>query len=150
MSNMKQIDDRFAVGLSPPSAEDLSALSAKGYRSVVNLRCAEEQGQPLQPDQEGETVRSLGMEYRHVPVSGDALDHDLVDAFRDQVKDLPGPVYIHCATGKRAGAFTMMHLASDNGMSGEATFQQAEAMGFACDSPDLAAFVCGYVDRRGG
>ncbi|MGJ8536532.1 MAG: beta-lactamase hydrolase domain-containing protein [Parasphingopyxis sp.] len=150
MSSVRKIDDRFAVGLNPPSADDLRALHEKGYRSVVNLRCEEEQDQPLQPDQEGEAARSLGMEYRHVPVSGEALDHDLVDAFRGQLKDLPGPVYVHCASGKRAGAFTMMHLASEAGMSGEATLQQAEAMGFACDNPNLAAFVRGYVDSCGG
>lgn len=150
MTNMKKIDDRFTVGMAPPTTDDLRELAQAGYRSVVNLRCEGEPGQPLEPAREGEEVRALGLEYRHIPVSGDAMGDALVDKFRDIVKALPGPVFVHCASGKRAGAFTMMHLSAENGMSGDATLQQAEAMGFVCDEPALEQFVRGYVDGQRG
>ncbi|MGB3738341.1 MAG: protein tyrosine phosphatase family protein [Pontixanthobacter sp.] len=150
MTNMKKINDRFTVGMAPPSADDLRDLAEAGYKSVVNLRCEEEPGQPLEPARESEEARAVALEYKHIPVSGDSMSNALVDQFRDGVKALPGPVFVHCASGKRAGAFTMMHLAAENGMSGDATLEQAEAMGFACDEPALEQFVRGYVDGQRG
>lgn len=150
MTDKRKIDEQFTVGLGHPSQHDLKQIADDGYKAVVNLRAAKEENQPLKPDEEGEAVRALGMEYRHIPVSPDARDFALVDKFRDSVKALPDPVYVHCASGKRSGAFTMMHVAAENGMSGKETLEKAESMGFACDSKDLENFVSGYVDREHG
>lgn len=147
MTHIKTLNDSFAVSTAPPSEGDLRALAKDGYKAIVNLRCQDEADQPIAPDLEGEVAASLGLEYRHLPVAGSAMSHELVDEFRASVEALPKPVLVHCASGKRAGAFTMMHLATQQGMGGDATLQQAADMGFVCDEPALEDFVRNYVDR---
>ena len=147
MTQIKILNGRFAVSTAPPSEGDLRALAEDGYKAVVNLRCQDEADQPLAPDRGGEVVASLGLEYCHLPVAGGTISDELVDEFRASVEALPKPVLVHCASGKRAGAFTIMHLASQQGMSGDATLQKAADMGFVCDEPALENFVRNYVDR---
>jgi protein tyrosine phosphatase (PTP) superfamily phosphohydrolase (DUF442 family) len=81
-------------------------------------------------------------------VSGDALDDEVVDRFREAIGRLPRPILLHCASGKRSGAMTMMHVASEQGMTGDEAIAKAESMGFECDTPELEAFVKDYVDRH--
>jgi uncharacterized protein (TIGR01244 family) len=141
-----KIDDRITVG-GQPGEEQLGDLARQGFKSVINLRTAGEPEQPLSPDQEGEKVRALGLEYRHIPVSTKDMRPEQVDEFRREVEGLPGPDFVHCHEGKRAGAFAMMHTAAQAGATGEQTLRQAEAMGFRCDTPQLKEFVSGYTDR---
>lgn len=150
MQNYIRIDDNYAVGKGPPDTETLAALQHEGFRAVVNLRTRGEENEPLDPDQEGDTVRAQGMEYVHLPVSAEEMDSERVDQFRDRIAELPKPVYVHCASGKRSGAFTMMHYAVEYALSGEDTLDQAQQMGFECDTPALENFVRDYVRQRGG
>lgn len=139
------IDDRFTVG-SQPTEEELGDLAARGFKAVVNLRCDNEAEQPLAPAAEGVAVGKLGLRYLHLPVSPAAMHGAQVDQFRKQVARLPGPVFVHCHSGKRAGAFVMMDHAVQAGWSGEQTLKTAAQMGFQCDVPALKTFVKGYVD----
>ena len=41
-----------------------------------------------------------------------------------------------------------MHMAVEQGMTGEQTLQKAEEMGFECDQPELEQFVKDYVDSH--
>lgn len=148
MTEVRKINERFAVGLEHPDEQGLSELAKDGFRAVVNLRHQQEDAQPLEPDEEGEQVKALGMEYVHIPVTGETLDRSVVERFRDTVSDLPGPIYVHCASGKRSGAFTMMHVASKREMSGDEALARAEDMGFECDSAELEQFVRNYVDSQ--
>lgn len=133
-----------------PSREDLQKLREEGFKSIVNLRTEGEEDQPLGPQEEGEVVRGLGMEYVHIPVSMDTLGKNTVDAFGTRLSTLPKPVFVHCSAGKRSGAFTLMVTAAQQGMTGDAALQKAEEMGFECDVPQLKAFVKGYVDSHPG
>lgn len=141
------INDRFTVG-GQPRTRDLRNLAARGFKSIVNLRCEGEAEQPLSPSDEGVKVIKLGMRYLHLPASPTAMQASQVDQFRTQVAALPGPVFVHCHSGKRAGAFVMMDHAVHTGRSGEQTLKTAAQMGFACDVPALKAFVKGYVDSH--
>lgn len=142
-----QLNDEMTVG-GQPSEADIETLAKDGYKSVVNFRTEGEEEQPLSPDEEKNKVVAAGMKYLHVPVSMESIDQSKVDAFREQLKSLPKPVFAHCKTGKRAGAMTMMHVAVENGMTGEQTLQKAEQMGFECDVPQLREFVTTYVDSH--
>lgn len=146
--NLRRINERFAVGLSHPGEHELAELAESGYRAVVNLRDQKEDDQPLLPREEGEKVRSLGMKYVHIPVSADSLDASVVDRFRESVADLEAPICVHCASGKRSGAFTIMHVASKENLSGDDALRKAKSMGFECDSAALETFVKNYVDSR--
>lgn len=144
MDTMK-INDEVSVG-AQPTEEQLAEFARNGVKTVVNFRTEGEEDQPLSPQAEGEKVRALGMEYLHVPVSTEAMGPEVVDGFRAKFPDLPKPLYAHCKSGKRAGAMVMMHIASEQGMSGAETLEKAEQMGFKCDQPQLKEFVERYVD----
>lgn len=147
MQQSMKINDAVTVGGQPDDGQ-LAELARGGFKAVVNLRTAGEQDQPLSPEAEGERVRALGMEYVHLPVSTKDMRPEQVDEFCQKLAALPKPVFAHCHRGKRAGAFVMMGVAVEQGMSGDETLQQAERMGFQCDQPELKEFVKVYVDRN--
>ena len=66
MENRIRIKDQLTIG-AQPTEEQLKHLAEEGFKSVVNLRMPGEEEQPLSPDEEGEKVRALGMEYLHIP-----------------------------------------------------------------------------------
>lgn len=147
MQNTMKISDRITVG-PQPEAKDFAELKRQGFRSVVNLRTSGEEEQPLSPQEEREEVQQQGMEYEHIPVSIEDMQVTLVDKFRLSLSELPGPVYVHCKTGKRAGAFSVMHHAVEQGVSGEEAVHKAMEMGFECDKPALVEFVKDYIDSH--
>ena len=148
MSERIKISDRFTVSRTQPTKEDLQEIKQQGFQSVVNLRTAGEDDLPLSPQEEGEIVRGLKMEYLHLPVSRENLDSERVDRFRQETAKLPKPILVHCHTGRRLGAFVMMDVAVRKGMSGEETVKKARDMGFKCDVPRLEEFVENYVDSH--
>ncbi|MFQ5804107.1 MAG: beta-lactamase hydrolase domain-containing protein [Candidatus Methylomirabilales bacterium] len=148
MEDRIRISHQLTVG-SQPTEGQLKQFAEEGFKSVVNLRISDEEDQPLSPDEEGVKVRSLGMEYLHIPISKKAIQPEQVDSFRQEIRRLPEPVFVHCHLGKRAGALAMMHTACEAGISGDQTLERAEQMGFKCDVPELKEFVTGYIDRTG-
>jgi uncharacterized protein (TIGR01244 family) len=86
----------------PPTPQQLEQAAALGYRTVVDLRSADEPGVAA----EAEQVRKLGLTYVHIPVAGAA---DLTDENARAlalVLDDPAarPALVHCASGNRVGA----------------------------------------------
>ena len=147
MSERHKINDAVTVG-AQVSEQEVQRLPQEGYKTVVNLREPGEQEQPISPDDERRLVERAGMKYVHIPVSGKDMKPEQVDRFREELKTLPAPVFVHCHKGKRAGAFAMMAAAIEAGWSGDKTLETAEQMGFKCDTPQLKDFVKGYVDRN--
>jgi uncharacterized protein (TIGR01244 family) len=147
MHERMRINEQITAGRQP-TAEELKELAREGFRSVVNLRTWPEEDQPLSPEAEGAQVRDLGLEYLHLPVSTNDLRPEQVDQFRQMLPQLPKPVYVHCHTGKRAGALVMMHMATEQGWSGQEALGKAEEMGYACDVPQLQEFFLHYIDQR--
>lgn len=145
--DVKQISDTVSVG-PQPSEDELDSLAEQGFKTIINLRTDQEEDQPLNPATEGELVRAKGLEYRNIPVSMDNMEPTLVDKFRNDLASLPSPTYVHCLSGKRAGAFVMMDEGVRNNMSGSDVLDQAEEMGFKCDQPELKQFVTEYVDSH--
>ncbi len=147
MQTRMQISEDITVG-AQPSESEFAGLANDGFKTVLNFRTSGEENQPLSPQEEEKIVRALGMEYINMPVSMETMGAKAVDAFREKLAHLPKPVFAHCDKGMRAGAMTMMHVAIENGMSGDQTLAQAEQMGFECDVPELKEFVKGYVDSH--
>jgi uncharacterized protein (TIGR01244 family) len=145
MPDKMKINDQVTVG-PQPSEEEIAQLAQDGFQTVVNFRTDGEEEQPLSPAAEGEKVESAGMKYLNIPVSMESMGPEQVDQFRSQFKDLSKPLYAHCKSGKRAGAMVMMHMAVEQGMTGDQTLQKAEDMGFECEKEELRTFVKNYVD----
>lgn len=148
MTQRIRISDNLTVATGQPTQEELERLSQEGFRAVVNLRTAGEQNQPLPPEAEGEIARAAGLEYAHIPVPPTGPQPEQVDAFQERLAELPGPVLVHCASGKRSGALAILHAAIQQGLSGEDALAKARALGFNWQSPELEDFVRRYLDRH--
>lgn len=148
MARRIKLSDGLSVDTGQPTREELGRLAQEGFKTVVNLRTAGEQNQPLSPEAEGEVARKAGLDYLHIPVASTDPRPEQVDQFREKLSELPGPVLVHCASGKRSGAFAMLQLATQEGLSGEEALARARTLGFDWKSPELEGFVRQYLDQR--
>jgi uncharacterized protein (TIGR01244 family) len=149
MQDTVRIDDRFTVAKFAPDREHFKQAAEAGFRSIVNMQ-TEGEKKGIGPQEEARAAKEAGLTYLHHPVDGEKLSDEVVDGFRRKATELPAPVLVHCASGKRSGAMVMMHLAAEQGMTGDQVIDKAEEMGFECDTPQLEEFVKSYVNRHNG
>jgi uncharacterized protein (TIGR01244 family) len=145
-----KIDEWVTIG-AQPSIDDLRELTGQGFKSVVNLRQANEEDQLLSPVDEGQEVGNLGLEYLHLPVSSRDLQSMPVDEYRRQLKRLPKPVFVHCRSGHRASLLAVLTIAVEQGLTGREIVQKAEKMGVNLNLPGLRSFLenyCGGPQRE--
>ena len=148
MAHRIKISDGLSVDAGQPTREELERLAHEGFKAVVNLRMVGEQNQPLSPEAEGEVIRKAGLEYLHIPVASTDPRPEQVDQFQEKLAELPGPVLVHCASGKRSGAFAILQTARQEGLSGEQALARAKQLGFDWKSPELDGFITRYLDQR--
>ena len=149
MRDTVQVNDRFTIAKFAPEADQIRQAAEEGFKSLINMQTDDEgTKQKMKPDEERQNAEDAGLTFLHHPVDGEKLSEDLVDDFRRKATDLPAPVLVHCASGQRSGAFVMMHIGSEQGMSGDEVIKKAKEMGFECDTPELEDFVKSYVDNR--
>ncbi len=82
--------------------EDLDAIAAAGFKAVINNRPDGES--PDQPPQEIIAARAaeLGLAYRFVPVVSGHFEAGDVQAFREALEEMEGPVVAFCRSGTRS------------------------------------------------
>jgi uncharacterized protein (TIGR01244 family) len=148
MSGDLKVSDTLYVGRGQPSEDELRALAADGFASIVDLRQADEGAQDLPPPLEAAAAGRHGLRYVHLPMPFDRLDDAMLDRFRTVVAELPGPVLVHCASGKRSGTLAIAHGAVESGLPGEAALDRIEAAGAAYGSDSMKDVVMRYVDRH--
>lgn len=98
----RRIDGRLTSSGQPTEAQ-LAAIRATGVAHILNLGLhSHEQALP----DEAASVRSLGMDYGHIPVAFDAPAHADFHAFCAAMERLDGAVInIHCIANLRVSAF---------------------------------------------
>ena len=141
------IDPAHNVALFTPDAKALEQAASAGMNTVVNFRASDEKG-GLSPDEERLVAEKLGLNYLHHPVTPDTLGPETVDEFRESLDDLPQPVFLHCASGKRAGAMTLMALAADKGWDGDTALQEGKSRGIDLTEEKIGQFVKSYADSK--
>ncbi len=98
-----------------PDPAGIAAAAEAGVGLVVNLRTEREMS-ALGFD-ERVAVEAAGMRYEHVPVSGAGLDAATLARVDALVADAPeGPVWVHCASSNRVGAWLAWHLVREHGL----------------------------------
>jgi uncharacterized protein (TIGR01244 family) len=148
MQERVKINERITTGRQP-SETQIKRLPQEGFKTVINLRTAGEEDQPLSPQEEGNLMKDQGLTYVNIPVSSQkGPKSEQVDRFRTEVERLPGPIFVHCRRGKRSGAFSLMHEAVKEGLSGEEAFEKAKSLGYQCDVPKLKEFFKDYINKH--
>lgn len=111
-----------------PSAADLEALRAKGVRTVINLRSAEEMA-TLGFD-EAAVAASKGMDYTLIPIAGNAgYTPEALDAFSAAMAKGEGDLLLHCASGTRAGHLYAAWLVREKGLSPDEAMRRVGPLG---------------------
>lgn len=119
-------------------------LARAGYRTVVDLRAADE---PRGHD-ELAAVRESGMEYLPLPVTQATLGDAAFDRFRDIMRDpARRPIVVHCATSNRVGALLLPYFALDEQRPLDEAVPLAQRAGLR--NPELAAMAVDYARRHG-
>jgi len=98
---IRPLTDAFAVA-AQLSAEDMQAVAAAGYKSVIINR-PDGEGGPDQPASADVMAAALaaGLVVEYQPVISGAMTYADVVRFRELLGKMPGPVLAYCRSGTR-------------------------------------------------
>lgn len=120
-----------------PSPEQLAALADAGFRTIINMRLPDEEG-----NTSAEAVEGLGMTYVTVPIEGAAgLSEESARAFSEVMSEVERPVVVHCGSGNRVGALFALKAFYVDG----ATAEEAIEIGLAAGMTRLEDAVRGHL-----
>lgn len=97
---IRQITEDYSVA--PQIAvEDVAAIKAAGFRSLICNRPDNEQ--PGQPpvDTIRQAAQEAGLEFRYIPVVSGQITPDDVSEMAVALKEAPAPVLAYCRSGAR-------------------------------------------------
>ena len=89
-----QLSRNIYSGSCPYGDAGFKALAAKGIKTIITVDGA-------RPDEA--TAKKYGMRYVHIPVTYSGITRAQALSIARAVRDLPGPVFIHCHHGKHRG-----------------------------------------------
>lgn len=109
-----------------PSQDDFRIAKKGGLKTVINLRT-----QPELTFDEAAHLKSLGIEYHHVPFrSPETLTDKVFDSVCKVLNEEKNhPVMVHCASANRVGAVWLAHRVLDADVKYEDALKEAEAVG---------------------
>lgn len=128
----------FAVA-SQIVATDIPEIAAAGYRTVINNRPDGEESGQLAAGDAKKQAEALGLSYRYLPVTASSLTVADIDAFRDLLATLDGPILAHCRSGTRCYLLWAAMKVRDGKSSADAMIHQAADRGF--DISSLSKFT---------
>ncbi|HEV3259531.1 MAG TPA: hypothetical protein VG013_21880 [Gemmataceae bacterium] len=122
LHNVYRLTDKLYSGSSPDGDEGFRSLKRLGVRTVLSV-------DGMSPDVT--RAHKHGLRYVHIPVGYDGISHDQALRIVKAVRDLPGPVYVHCHHGQHRGpaAAAIAHLSLDRQCSAEAALAEMRRAG---------------------
>ena len=142
IDNFFRVDARVCTG-GQPTREQMATLKTEGVRGIINLRDPEEHD----VEAEARAAKDLGLRYVSIPVKPSAPKDEQVAAFLQATNDPDVfPLFIHCGSGNRVGAFWMIRRVLVDGWSEERADDEAKQIGLK--SPDLVDFAHDYIHRH--
>ncbi len=136
LRNVVRLSEKLYSGGMPQGDEGFRTLAAWGVRTVITVDGA--------PPDVG-TARRHGMRYVHLPFGYDGCPSPVADAVVRAVRDLPGPVYLHCHLGRhRSPAAAAMARIALDGLSNEEAVREMERAGTGKNYIGLYADVRAY------
>jgi uncharacterized protein (TIGR01244 family) len=86
------------------SVEDLAAIKAAGFQSIVCHRPDGEAADQPSFDSIKQAAEALGIEARHIPVGPMGVTAEAVREMVDAIEELPQPMLGYCRSGARSTA----------------------------------------------
>ena len=142
--NFRRIDQNLLTS-GQPSEEELAAASREGVKVVINLALHDDPRYSL-ADEPG-TVRSLGMDYIHIPVQFDAPSDEGLFKFFDAFEAHKAKrVLVHCAANKRVTAFLGLYRVIREGWDEEQAFELMKSLWEP--NENWAAFIDAMLEKH--
>jgi hypothetical protein len=94
LHNVFQIADGVYSGSSPEDERSFESLQLLQIKTILSVDGAA-------PDVEG--AKSFGLRYVQLPIGYDGVSGSRAIEIAKAIRDLPGPIYIHCHHGKHRG-----------------------------------------------
>jgi protein tyrosine phosphatase (PTP) superfamily phosphohydrolase (DUF442 family) len=118
--NAFSLGEKIYSGSCPEGEAGFRALAEKGVKTVISVDGA-------RPDEKW--VVKYGMRYVHIPVHYSGITRDEQLTIARAVRDLPGPVFIHCHHGIHRGptAAVIAAMATENWSNEEALAAMKQA-----------------------
>ena len=99
LHNVFRLTDDLYSGSSPEGDAGFASLHDLGIRTVITVDGA---------TPEWRKAAKHGLRYVHLPIGYDGIPADTGRRIARAVRDLPGPVYVHCHHGKHRGPAAAM------------------------------------------
>lgn len=106
LHNVFRISANLYSGSSPDGVDGFRSLQKLGIKTVISV-------DGMRPDVT--TAHQFNMRYVHIPFGYDGIPREQILRLARAVRDLPGPVYVHCHHGQHRGpaAAAAIHLCLD-------------------------------------
>ena len=125
----------------------LASIAKLGYKTVLNLREATEDGVNI--DESRVAAEAAGLKYIHLPFKGSAPDPKVADEFLKVVADTSNqPLFIHCGSANRVGAMWLIKRMVADKWPEERAVAEAKSLGLT--SASLQKFALDYVAAHKG
>ena len=110
------------------SVEEAADAFHHGFRSIIGNRPDGED--PQQPDwaEIEAAAQGAGLETRHIPVSGNAIDEAAVAQFAEALETMPKPVLAYCRSGRRSAI--LWALSNNGSLTAEERIRTGKRAGF--------------------
>jgi uncharacterized protein (TIGR01244 family) len=144
INNLARLETTVACAgaITPQSVGEIKKM---GFKSVINLREATEQGAGIEA--EAEAAKAAGVKFVHIPFNTRTPDPAAVDRFLKVIVE-PGsePAFIHCAGGNRAAAMWFIKRAMVDKWDLDRAMAEATELGFT--SQPLKTFATDYIQKH--
>jgi uncharacterized protein (TIGR01244 family) len=142
--NYTKVDAVVACG-GATDTKALDGLKADGFRAVINLRTATENGANL--EQNAARAKELGIKYISIPFAPAQPDPKAVDQFLAEIANKNNqPVYVHCGSASRVGSFWLVKRVLQDGWTVEKATEEAKFIGLRGEP--LEKFALDYISSH--
>lgn len=136
LHNLIVVTERIYSGGEPAGEEAFESLDRLGVKAIVSVDGAT-------PDVEA--ARDHGIRYIHIPFGYDAIPADAGAALARVMREVEGPVYIHCHHGKHRGpAAAALACIASGAADGQHALAILEQAGTGKEYPGLWRDVAAY------
>ena len=126
-------------------ARVIPELAKRGYKAIINLRQATEQGAAI--DETRQAAQAAGIKFIHLPFNPQQPDAAVVDAFLVASADPSNqPTFINCASASRVSSMMIAKRMLNDGWSQERALEEAKVIG--PPSAALQQFALDYVAAK--
>ncbi len=119
-----------------PTKEELAAFARAGGKVVINARTVVEMDN-LDFD-EAAYVKSLGLEYIHIPTSSSTFGYAMRDQLAKAMDETNGDILFHCRSGSRAAAIYALYMIDQYGIKSHLAIDKSLALGM---SPKMVPLI---------